>query len=44
MNQALVKKVLADAASHRVVRVSAQAEAPRRAGVAALAVIQGRAS
>jgi UDP-3-O-[3-hydroxymyristoyl] N-acetylglucosamine deacetylase len=44
MNQALVKKVLADAASHRVVRVSAQAVAPRRAGVAALTVIQGRAS
>jgi UDP-3-O-[3-hydroxymyristoyl] N-acetylglucosamine deacetylase len=29
MNQALVRKVLADPASHRVVRVSAEAEAPR---------------
>lgn len=38
MNQALVKKVLADPASHRVVRVSAEAEAPRaRTVVPALA-------
>jgi UDP-3-O-[3-hydroxymyristoyl] N-acetylglucosamine deacetylase len=44
LNQALVKKVLADAASHRVVRVSAEAEAPRRAGVPALTVAEGRAS
>jgi len=41
MNQALVRKVLADAASHRVVRLSAEAVAPRRAGVAALAVAEG---
>jgi UDP-3-O-[3-hydroxymyristoyl] N-acetylglucosamine deacetylase len=44
MNQALVKKVLSDAATHRVVRVSAEAEAPRRAGAPALTVIEGRAS
>jgi UDP-3-O-[3-hydroxymyristoyl] N-acetylglucosamine deacetylase len=44
LNQALVKKVLADSASHRVVRVTAEAEAPRRAGVAALSVAEGRAS
>jgi UDP-3-O-[3-hydroxymyristoyl] N-acetylglucosamine deacetylase len=43
LNQALVKKVLADSASHRVVRVTAEAEAPRRAGVAALSVAEGRA-
>jgi len=30
MNQALVRKVLADAASHRVVRVTADAEIPAR--------------
>ena len=41
MNQALVRKVLADPASHRVVRLSADAEAPRRAGVPALAVAEG---
>jgi UDP-3-O-[3-hydroxymyristoyl] N-acetylglucosamine deacetylase len=44
MNQALVRKVLADAASHRVVRVSAEAEGPRRAAVPTLAVAAGRAS
>jgi UDP-3-O-[3-hydroxymyristoyl] N-acetylglucosamine deacetylase len=44
LNQALVKKVLADAASHRVVRVSAEAAAPSRAGVPALAVAEGRAT
>ncbi|HEX9308204.1 MAG TPA: UDP-3-O-acyl-N-acetylglucosamine deacetylase [Anaeromyxobacter sp.] len=43
LNQGLVKKVLANATSHRVVRVSAEAEAPRRAGVPALAVAEGRA-
>jgi UDP-3-O-[3-hydroxymyristoyl] N-acetylglucosamine deacetylase len=40
MNQALVKKVLADAASHRVIRLSAESEAPRKAGVPAIAVAQ----
>jgi UDP-3-O-[3-hydroxymyristoyl] N-acetylglucosamine deacetylase len=44
MNQALVRKVLADAASHRVVRVSAEAEAPRRPAVPALAVAERRAT
>jgi UDP-3-O-[3-hydroxymyristoyl] N-acetylglucosamine deacetylase len=44
MNQALVRKVLADAASHRVVRVSAEAEAPRRPVVPALAVAERRAT
>jgi UDP-3-O-[3-hydroxymyristoyl] N-acetylglucosamine deacetylase len=44
MNQALVKKVLADAATHRVVRVSAEEHAVRHAVVPALAVAQGRAS
>ena len=44
LNQALVKKVLADAASHRVVRVSAEEDAPRRAVVPALAIAEGRAS
>ncbi len=44
LNQALVKKVLADATSHRVVRVSAEENAPRRAVVPALAVAEGRAS
>jgi UDP-3-O-[3-hydroxymyristoyl] N-acetylglucosamine deacetylase len=43
MNQALVRKVLADPATHRVVRVSAEAQAPRRAGVPALTVAEGRA-
>jgi UDP-3-O-[3-hydroxymyristoyl] N-acetylglucosamine deacetylase len=39
MNQALVKKVLADPATHRVVRVTAEADAPTmRAKVPALAV------
>jgi UDP-3-O-[3-hydroxymyristoyl] N-acetylglucosamine deacetylase len=42
LNQALVKKVLADPASHRVVRVSAEAEAPRaRTVVPALAAREG---
>ncbi|MGC3997530.1 MAG: UDP-3-O-acyl-N-acetylglucosamine deacetylase [Anaeromyxobacter sp.] len=39
MNQALVKKVLADATAHRIVRVTAEADAPAaRAKVPALAV------
>ncbi len=43
MNQALVRKLLADAASHRVVRVSAEAEMPRpRAAVPGLAVPEGQ--
>lgn len=42
MNQALVRKVLADPASHRVVRLSAEAEVPRRAAVPALSVAEGR--
>jgi UDP-3-O-[3-hydroxymyristoyl] N-acetylglucosamine deacetylase len=44
LNQALVKKVLSDPTSHRVVRVSAEADAPRRAAVPALTVAEGRAS
>ena len=44
LNQALVKKVLADQASHRVVRVTAEEDAPRRAVVPALAIAEGRAS
>ncbi len=44
LNQALVKKVLAEPGSHRVVRVSAEAETPRRAPVPALTVAEGRAS
>ncbi len=44
MNQALVRKVLADPTSHRVVRVSAEADAPRRSAVPALTVVEGRAS
>jgi UDP-3-O-[3-hydroxymyristoyl] N-acetylglucosamine deacetylase len=44
LNQALVKKVLADAASHRVVRLTAESEAPRRAAVPALTVAAPRAS
>jgi len=44
LNQALVKKVIADQASHRVVRVSAEEDAPRRAVVPALAIAEGRAS
>jgi UDP-3-O-[3-hydroxymyristoyl] N-acetylglucosamine deacetylase len=46
MNQALVRKVLADPTAHRIVRVSAETEAPRRAGVPALAVAvaEGRAT
>jgi UDP-3-O-[3-hydroxymyristoyl] N-acetylglucosamine deacetylase len=43
MNQALVKKVLSDATSHRVVRVSAEEHAPRRTVVPALTVVEGRA-
>jgi UDP-3-O-[3-hydroxymyristoyl] N-acetylglucosamine deacetylase len=43
MNQALVKKVLSDATSHRVVRVSAEEHAPRGAVVPALTVAEGRA-
>lgn len=43
MNQALVKKVLADPSSHRVVRVNAEADAPAiRAQVPALAVPSGQ--
>jgi UDP-3-O-[3-hydroxymyristoyl] N-acetylglucosamine deacetylase len=43
LNQALVKKVLADPATHRVVRVSAEAEVPRaRAAVPALAAPEGQ--
>jgi UDP-3-O-[3-hydroxymyristoyl] N-acetylglucosamine deacetylase len=39
LNQALVKKVLADASAHRVVRVSAETERPeRRAAIPALVV------
>jgi UDP-3-O-[3-hydroxymyristoyl] N-acetylglucosamine deacetylase len=45
MNQALVKKVLADAAAHRIVRVTAQADAPAaRVKVSALAVTGGSAA
>jgi UDP-3-O-[3-hydroxymyristoyl] N-acetylglucosamine deacetylase len=44
MNQALVRKVLADPASHRVVRVSAESEVPRAraAAVPALAAPGGQ--
>jgi UDP-3-O-[3-hydroxymyristoyl] N-acetylglucosamine deacetylase len=42
LNQALVRKVLADASSHRVVRVTAEAEVPRARGVPALAVPNGQ--
>ncbi len=42
MNQALVRNVLADPASHHVVRLSAESEAPRRVPVpAALAIAEG---
>jgi UDP-3-O-[3-hydroxymyristoyl] N-acetylglucosamine deacetylase len=45
LNQALVKKVLAEGASHRVVRVSADAAAPSgRAAVPALTVAEGSVS
>jgi UDP-3-O-[3-hydroxymyristoyl] N-acetylglucosamine deacetylase len=44
LNQALVKKVLADPACHRVVRVTAESEAPRRAAIPALTVAPGRAT
>jgi UDP-3-O-[3-hydroxymyristoyl] N-acetylglucosamine deacetylase len=45
MNQALVRKVLADPTTHRVVRVSAEAEAPRaRAAVPGLTVSGGQAA
>jgi UDP-3-O-[3-hydroxymyristoyl] N-acetylglucosamine deacetylase len=43
LNQALVRKVLTDPATHRVVRVSAESQAPRRAHVPALKVAEGRA-
>jgi UDP-3-O-[3-hydroxymyristoyl] N-acetylglucosamine deacetylase len=43
LNQALVKKVLADPASHRVVRISAEAEAPRaRPAAPPLAIPEGQ--
>ncbi len=43
MNQALVRKVLADRASHRVVRISAEADAPAlRAKVPALSMPEGQ--
>lgn len=43
MNQALVRKVLGDPASHRVVRVSAETDAPAlRAKVPALSMPEGR--
>jgi UDP-3-O-[3-hydroxymyristoyl] N-acetylglucosamine deacetylase len=43
LNQALVKKVLADPTSHRVVRISAEAEAPRaRPAAPPLAVPEGQ--
>lgn len=41
MNQALVKKVLSDAAAHRVVRVSAEADAPVRGDVKVPALVTG---
>jgi UDP-3-O-[3-hydroxymyristoyl] N-acetylglucosamine deacetylase len=44
MNQALVRKVLADPATHRVVRLSAESEPPRARAVPALAIAQGRAT
>jgi UDP-3-O-[3-hydroxymyristoyl] N-acetylglucosamine deacetylase len=44
MNQALVRKVLAETASYRVVRVSAEAEAIRRPAAPGLTVAAGRAS
>ena len=45
MNQALVRKILADPTTHRVVRVSAEAEAPRaRAAVPGLTVPGGQAA
>jgi UDP-3-O-[3-hydroxymyristoyl] N-acetylglucosamine deacetylase len=43
LNQALVKKVLAEASCHRVVRVTAESEAPRAATVPALTIAEGRA-
>jgi UDP-3-O-[3-hydroxymyristoyl] N-acetylglucosamine deacetylase len=42
LNQALVRKVLADASSHRVVRASKDAELPRARGVPGLAVPEGQ--
>ncbi len=43
LNQALVRKVLADPACHRVVRVSAEAELPRtRAAVPGVAAAEGQ--
>ncbi len=44
LNQALVRKVLADGSSHRVVRASAEAKVPRASGVPALAVPEGHAA
>jgi UDP-3-O-[3-hydroxymyristoyl] N-acetylglucosamine deacetylase len=41
LNQALVRKVLAEQGAHRVVRVSAEEHAPRGAVVPALAVAEG---
>src|SRR5512133_2062 len=42
LNQALVRKVLADASSHRVVRASKDAALPRARGVPGLAVPEGQ--
>jgi UDP-3-O-[3-hydroxymyristoyl] N-acetylglucosamine deacetylase len=42
MNQALVRKVLADPSSHRVVRVSAEAEVPRARVAPGLVVPEGQ--
>jgi UDP-3-O-[3-hydroxymyristoyl] N-acetylglucosamine deacetylase len=42
MNQALVKKVLADPATHRIVRVSADSDSPVRAPAPAIAVPGGQ--
>ena len=42
MNQALVRKVLADPAAHRVVRVSAESELPRPRVLPALGIPEGQ--
>jgi len=42
MNQALVRKVLADPSSHRLVRVSAETEVPRARPLPGLAVPEGQ--
>ncbi len=42
VNQALVRKVLGDAASHRVVRVSSEAELPRPRSLAGLGLPEGQ--